>query len=203
MTPASSTLVTVSLLKDLAAAGFSVPVDDAVFETVSGSVAASNRKEWQWLFDRMHEGDGLIVPGLDSLGRDVQDQCATVTLLADKGVRVHCLALGRVDLTGPAGKATMDVLRAVARSEQVLLSERERLGRGASKVDMTLVKRKGRPRSLMPAQVAEARRLLAAHFSVAEVAKRLATSRQTIMRVRARDTKDVTTKPAVLLPGAR
>jgi len=39
------------------------------------------------------------------------------------GVRMHCLALGGVDLTSPAGKMTMQVIAAVAEFERDLLIE--------------------------------------------------------------------------------
>jgi hypothetical protein len=45
------------------------------------------------------------------------------------GIRVHCLALGGVDLTSPAGKMTMGVIAAVAQFERDLLIERTLLGR--------------------------------------------------------------------------
>src|SRR5262249_42902973 len=40
---------------------------------------------------------------LDRLGRNAMDVRTTVEALADMGVKVHCLALGGVDLTSPAG----------------------------------------------------------------------------------------------------
>ena len=48
----------------------------------------------------------------------------TVKRLAEQGVRVHCLALGGVDLTSPAGEMTMGVIAAVAQFEKDLLIER-------------------------------------------------------------------------------
>jgi putative DNA-invertase from lambdoid prophage Rac len=51
------------------------------------------------LVDRMEAGDVLIVTKLDRLGRDALDVSATVKQLGEQGVRVHCLALGEVDLT--------------------------------------------------------------------------------------------------------
>ena len=41
--------------------------------------------------------------------------------LVELGVRAHCLALGRVDLTSSTGKLTMNVLNAVAEFERDLL----------------------------------------------------------------------------------
>jgi putative DNA-invertase from lambdoid prophage Rac len=50
----------------------------------------------------------LVVTKLDRLGRNSTDVRATVKRLDDMGVRVHCLALGGVNLTSPAGEMTMD-----------------------------------------------------------------------------------------------
>lgn len=56
------------------------------------------------LLDRMESSDALVVSKLDRLGRNAMDVRTTVQQLASRGVRVHCLALGGVDLTSPAGK---------------------------------------------------------------------------------------------------
>jgi putative DNA-invertase from lambdoid prophage Rac len=56
------------------------------------------------------------------------DARATVEQLATAGVRVHCLALGGIDLTSAAGKMTMEVLIAVAEFERDLLVERTHAG---------------------------------------------------------------------------
>lgn len=56
------------------------------------------------------------------------DVRATVERLAAWGVRVHCLALGSVDLTSSAGKMTMGVIGAVAEFERDLLVERTQAG---------------------------------------------------------------------------
>ena len=67
----------------------------------------------------MENGDVLIVAKLDRLGRNAMDIRKTVEQLAAAlDIRVHCLALGGVDLTSPAGKMTMQVISAVAEFEQ-------------------------------------------------------------------------------------
>jgi putative DNA-invertase from lambdoid prophage Rac len=81
-----------------------------IAETVSGSVAAKERKGFTRLLDRLEEGDVLVVTKLDRLGRNAMDVRTTVEALAGMGVRVHCLALGGVDLTSAAGKMTMGVI---------------------------------------------------------------------------------------------
>jgi len=52
----------------------------------------------------MENGDVLIVTKLDRLGRNAIDVRKTVEKLAVSDIRVHCLALGGVDLTSTAGK---------------------------------------------------------------------------------------------------
>jgi len=55
------------------------------------------------------------------------DVGSTVTKLAELGVRVHCLALGGVDLVSSTGKLTMNVLNAVAEFELTCWSSTPRL----------------------------------------------------------------------------
>lgn len=54
----------------------------------------SKRPEFLKLLDRLEEGDSLVVTKLDRLGRNALDVRQTVDLLAERGVKVHCLALG-------------------------------------------------------------------------------------------------------------
>jgi putative DNA-invertase from lambdoid prophage Rac len=61
------------------------------------------------------------------------DVGSTVAKLAELGVRVHCLALGGVDLTSSTGKLTMNVLNAVAEFERDLLVERTQAGLSRAK----------------------------------------------------------------------
>jgi putative DNA-invertase from lambdoid prophage Rac len=91
-------------VQEIASAGFSVTKARTIVETVSGSVAAKERKGFAKLLDKLEAGDVLIVTKLDRLGRNAMDVRATVEHLETVGVRVHCLALGGVDLTSPAGR---------------------------------------------------------------------------------------------------
>ena len=70
---------------------------------------------------------------------------ATVARLEQAGVRVHCLALGGVDLTSSAGRMTMGVINAVAQFERDLLVERTQSGLARARAQG---KRLGRPHSL-------------------------------------------------------
>lgn len=166
---------------EIAAAGFQVTPQRTVTETISGSVPASERKGFAGLINRLEAGDVLIVTKLDRLGRNAMDVRATVEALSGMGVRVHCLALGGVDLTSPAGKMTMGVIAAVAEFERDLLVERTQSGLTRAKA---AGKTFGRPKALSSGEASQALEKLAAGDSVASVARTLKTSRQTVMRVR-------------------
>lgn len=114
--------------EEIKAAGFAIETHRLVEETISGSVPAKKRPGFIKLIDRMESGDVLVVTKLDRLGRNAMDVRSTVERLSDSGVRVHCLALGGVDLTSAAGKMTMQVIAAVAEFERDLLIERTHSG---------------------------------------------------------------------------
>ena len=168
---------------EIQAAGFNVQRQRIIEEKVSGSVPAQERKGFMRLLDRLEATDVLIVTKLDRLGRNAMDVRATVEQLAGLGVRVHCLALGGVDLTSPAGKMTMQVIAAVAEFERDLLIERTQSGLQRARA---AGKRLGRKPVLDEAQREAIQHRLAAGESVSALAREFKTSRQTVMRVRER-----------------
>ncbi|MCR5892526.1 MULTISPECIES: recombinase family protein [Burkholderia] len=177
----TSDQTTANQLREIEAAGFSVDKRRVVSESISGSVSADQRPGFAQLLVKMEEGDVLIVTKLDRLGRNAMDVRATVEGLTERGIRVHCLALGGVDLTSAAGRMTMQVLNAVAEFERDLLIERTHAGIARAKAEG---KAMGRPSALSDEQRADVLRELDAGASVAALARRFGTSRQTIMRVR-------------------
>ncbi|SNS24590.1 putative DNA-invertase from lambdoid prophage Rac [Sphingomonas laterariae] len=164
-------------------AGFAVEPQRIVTETVSGSVAAMERRGFVRLVDRMEAGDVLIVTKLDRLGRNAMDVRATVEMLARAGVRVHCLQLGGVDLTSPAGKMTMTVISAVAEFERDLLIERTQAGLSRAKAEG---KKLGRPAALTAEQHDEVLRARRAGTSLGALAASYGVSRAAIQRVEKR-----------------
>ncbi|WP_162882774.1 recombinase family protein, partial [Serratia marcescens] len=70
-------------------------------EHISGSAATSERPGFNRLLARLKCGDQLIVTKLDRLGCNAMDIRKTVEQLTETGIRVHCLALGGIDLTSP------------------------------------------------------------------------------------------------------
>ena len=107
------------------------------------------------------------------------DVRATVERLAEMRVRVHCLALGGVSLTSPAGKMTMAVIAAVAEFERDLLVERTQAGLVRAKAQG---KKLGRPSTLTLEQreAVSSRRSQGASLGV--LAKEFGVSRSAIHR---------------------
>ncbi|QBY46292.1 recombinase family protein (plasmid) [Arsenophonus nasoniae] len=167
--------------REIEAAGFNIKPHRIVEENVSGSVAANERNGFVRLTDRLEPDDILVVTKLDRLGRNAIDIRKTVENLASLGVKVHCLALGGVDLTSPAGKMTMQVISAVAEFERDLLIERTQAGIVRAKAQG---KKLGRPRSLDDKQREEVILHLKNGQSISSLAKIFNTTRQTIMRIR-------------------
>lgn len=167
--------------REIAAAGFAIDDRRVIEEAISGSVAAKERPSFGKLIDRLEPGDVLVVTKLDRLGRNAMDVRATVEQLAQSGIRVHCLALGGVDLTSAAGRMTMQVISAVAEFERDLLIERTKSGLQRAKAEG---REFGRPSALSADERREVLVRLAGGESIAALARAFSTSRQTIMRIR-------------------
>lgn len=167
--------------REIEAAGFTIRPQRLIEEQISGSVAAGERPGFTRLLDRMENGDVLIVTKLDRLGRNAMDIRKTVEQLAGADIRVHCLSLGGVDLTSPAGKMTMQVISAVAEFERDLLLERTHSGISRARA---AGKRFGRPPALNQEQQQTALEQLRTGTSISAIARELGTSRQTIMRLK-------------------
>ncbi|WP_033792526.1 recombinase family protein [Pantoea septica] len=168
--------------REIEAADFAIRPQRLIEEYISGSVTASERPRFMRLLDRMENDDVLIVTKLDRLGRNAMDIRKTVELLSASEIRVHCLALGGVDLTGLAGKMTMQVITAVAEFERDLLLERTHAGIARAKA---AGKRFGRPPALDDEQKKAVFLRLDEGISISAIAREFNTTRQTILRVKA------------------
>lgn len=168
-------------IQEIEAAGFHVEPHRIITETISGSTPIVQRQEFFRLMDKLEAGDILIVTKLDRLGRDAIDVSSTVRQLSKMGVRVYCLALGGADLTSSAGIMTMNVLNAVAQFERDLLIERTQSGLRRARSGGKVL---GRPSMLTGKQKQDVLDDLARGVSVSAAARKYATSRQTVMRIR-------------------
>ncbi len=170
-------------VREIEAAGFAILPPRIIEETISGSVSAMERPQFARLVDRLESGDILLVTKLDRLGRNAMDVRATVERLAGTGVRVHCLALGGVDLTSPAGKMTMGVIAAVAEFERDLLIERTQSGLRRAKQDGKTL---GRPAVLSIEQQHDVRAKRAEGVSLGALAKEFGVTKAAIQRAEKR-----------------
>ncbi|CNE57393.1 recombinase family protein [Yersinia mollaretii] len=168
--------------REIETAGFTIRPQRLIEEHISASVAACERPGFIRLLDRMENGDVLIVTKLDRLGRNAMDIRKTVEQLAVSDIRVHCLALGGVDLTNAAGRMTMQVISAVAEFERDLLLEHTHSGIARAKA---AGKRFGRPSLLNEEQQLTVIGRINARISINTIAREFNTSRQTILRVKA------------------
>lgn len=167
--------------REIAAAGFRVEQHRIIEEKISGSVAAMERREFVRLMDKLESGDIIVVTKLDRLGRNAIDIRKTVESLAEMSVKVHCLALGGVDLPSAAGKMTMQEISAVAEFERDLLIERPQSGLARAR---SVGKRLGRPAALNEDQKRRVNELISTGVSISAIAREFGTTRQTILRAK-------------------
>jgi len=168
-------------IQEIESAGFTIQPHRIITETISGSMPIVRRKGFSRLLDKMEKGDVLIVTKMDRLGRDAIDVSAIVAKLEQIGIKVHCLALGGVDLTSSAGKMTMGVINNVAQFERDLLIERTQSGLNRAKSNGKTL---GRPNVLSDSQKKQATQQLQSGKPIASIAREFNVSRQTIMRIR-------------------
>ena len=169
--------------REIEQAGFDVPERRCATEVVSGSVPAMKRPGFAQLVEKMEPGDVLVVTKFDRLGRSAMDVQATVAMLAEIPVKVHCLAIQGVDLTSPGGAFTMHVLNAVAQLERDLILERTQSGVARARAQG---KRFGRPPVIPEKKHPQIMAALQQGQSVTAVARQFRTSRPTIHRIRDR-----------------
>ncbi len=177
---------------ELQAAGYSV---DFWYEDhgVSGKTHTSQRPQFSVMVDRMRKGETLVVTKLDRLGRDAEDVLRTVRCLAELGVEVIVLQLGKVDLGSPAGKLMMTMLAAVAAMERDLLVERTQAGlRRVQAEGKTL----GRPVKTSTEQREKIRQLYAGGESVSAIARDFGISRASVLGIVRKGDQTATTAVA-------
>lgn len=151
----TSEQTTENQVQALHAAGYQVPSNRVVAETVSGGVPAMGRKAFANLVqNQMESGDTLVVLKLDRLGRDNIDVQATVDVLLEKGIKLVCLDLPVQDLTTPTGKLMLQLIASFAEFEKSRIRERTMEGQARAVADG---KKIGRPKAV------DTHRLVQAH----------------------------------------
>jgi putative DNA-invertase from lambdoid prophage Rac len=179
------------------AAGFLVDMSSVLVDYSSDATPAASRPALQRVLKRICFGDTLVIARFGYLGNALGDIASTLESFSTRGARVICLESGDMDLAA-SGQAS--VLKVLHLADEVGRNTKRRRA-----VDASAAARKdgvalGRPVSLSSAQRAAALDALAAGNTVTAVARLLATSRQTIIRVRDAERQEIARGENVALP---
>jgi DNA invertase Pin-like site-specific DNA recombinase len=137
----------------------------------------AEREELWKALDFLREGDTLVVPSLDRLGRSIQDLIAIVSGLRKRGIGFTSLHES-LDTTTPGGRLVFHVFAALAEFIRELIVQGTNEGLDAARARGA---RLGRPPAMTDEQVRHARDLLARpENTVTSIAKLLGVSRNTI-----------------------
>ncbi|SCK63476.1 MULTISPECIES: recombinase family protein [unclassified Streptomyces] len=137
----------------------------------------AEREELRKALDYLREGDTLVVPSLDRLGRSLQDLIAIVSGLRKRGIGFTSLHES-LDTTTPGGRLVFHVFAALAEFIRELIVQGTNEGLDAARARGA---RLGRPPAMTEEQVRHARDLLARpENTVTSIAKLLGVSRNTI-----------------------
>ncbi|MFX1675798.1 helix-turn-helix domain-containing protein [Paraburkholderia sp. A2WS-5] len=163
-------------------AGYTVALSRVAVEHVGPFVGTEQRTVLNGLLRRAVPGDELVVLDLACLGSGARDVLATLQKCHKEKIAVRCIEFGKLDLAGHPESHAIKMLEAVVRLEARTRSERSST---SLKLAQESGRSTGRPGSLSPQDREEVMDLLAKGTSISEIARRLGTSRQTIMRIRA------------------
>lgn len=151
--------------------------DPTYSEHASGKKA--DRQELANAMKALRAGDTLVVWRLDRLSRSLPDLIATINELAERGIAFESVTEA-IDTTTAAGKLVFNIFASLAEFERHLISERTRAGLAAGRARGRMG---GRPPSLTPKQLCEARLLLTdPEATVTAVAERYEVSRSTLYK---------------------
>ena len=156
------------------------------------------REELWKAHDYLREGDTLVVPSLDRLGRSLQDLIAIVAGLRKRGIGFRSLKEA-LDTTTPGGRLVFHVFAALAEFIREVIIERTNEGLAAAKARG---QRLGRPSAMTPERVGRARALLTQpDAAISSIARLLGVSRSTIYKYLPELKPDG--PPAIEVPAAR
>lgn len=159
-------------LQALQAAGCGRVFDDRASGTVATRPGLANA------LDVMREGDVFVVWKLDRLGRNVGHLVGFVEALHHRGIQFKSLT-DSIDTTSPGGRFFFNIMASLAQMERELIVERTRAGLAAARLRG---RNGGRRRSMTPAKIEAARKLLAAGTAPRDVAASLGVSVPTLYR---------------------
>ena len=130
------------------------------------------------LMSFVREGDVVVVYKLDRLGRSLAHLIETINALGARGVGFASLTEG-IDTSTPAGRLVFNIFGSIAEFERDLIRERTEAGLKAARARG---RTGGRPATMTPEKVAQARALAAGNVTVGAICKTLGISRATYYR---------------------
>ena len=152
---------------------------EIITEAFSGK--SMERPAFSMLFQKLQEGDTLVVTKLDRFARTAIDGVSAVRELFDRGVRVHILNMGLVENT-LTGNLILTVMLAFAEYERGMIVERTQTGKAVARQNPNF--REGRPKKYTAIQLQHATDLLNAGNSYKQVEAMTGISRSTLIRAR-------------------
>ena len=129
---------------------------DSIYEDHGISGSAVERPGLGRALAKAGPGDVLVVWRLDRLGRSLPHLIEVITALREAGIG-FCSLQEQIDTTSAGGRFYFHMLAALAEFERELISERTKAGMAAARRNGKHI---GRPRKLVPHQVARAHDLI-------------------------------------------
>ena len=137
-----------------------------------------DRPQFSALLSRLQAGDELMVTKLDRLARSATKGVECIRSLAEKGVVVNILNMGRIDDTS-VGKLVLTIMMAFAEYERDMIVERTQAGKAVARMKPDF--HEGRPRKYTEKQLTHALELLTDH-SYTQVESMTGISKSTLIR---------------------
>ena len=150
---------------------------EIITEAFSGK--SMERPAFSMLFQKLQEGDTLVVTKLDRFARTAIDGVSAVRELFNRGVRVHILNMGLVENT-LTGNLILTVMLAFAEYERGMIVERTQTGKALARQNPNY--REGRPRKYTTCQLNHALGLLRDGHSYKQVEAMTGISKSTLIR---------------------
>ncbi len=173
------------------AAGFTI--DEVIAdEGVSGiSTRLKDRPQGRRLFDKLREGDTLVVRWVDRLGRNYEDVCDTIREFMRKGVVVRTVINGLTfdgATADPMQRAVRDALigfmAALSQAQAEATKEAQRAGIEHAKA-LGDGKYRGRKPSYTRKQLDDVLGMLGKEAGTSAIATATGLTRQTVLRIKA------------------
>lgn len=146
--------------------------------TDKASGAKTDRPALAEMLEYARAGDIVVVYKLDRLGRSLAHLIEVVTGLGARGVGFQSITEG-IDTSTPAGRLVFNIFGSIAEFERDLIRERTNAGLAAARARG---RKGGRPVTMTPEKIHQARALAAGSVPVVEICATLGISRATFYR---------------------